>query len=248
MLLLFAKSHARLTCSVVNALTTVRCRYQLFASCVGVSPPAKTVKTSPPQAAYRLRRLFCKSRRVRSLRCSSCPKKVTPRLRCSLAGALATLRLANNLFRAAWVQSCQGNFRKNFFHSLFHVGASFVSLAPAFFIFFAKAEASAAPGKRAAGRGNMARARLKNRRLGACMRRMRYFRYLLCHAYGRLRPGWCSLFNILNGMAGEAHHSMAADARRRRAACTVRRSASASCSSTYSRDGRFSVSSVNAPA
>ena len=63
LLLLFAKSHARLTCSVVNALTTVRCRYQLFASCVGVSPPAKTVKTSPPQAAYRLRRLFCKSRR-----------------------------------------------------------------------------------------------------------------------------------------------------------------------------------------
>jgi len=30
----FAKSHARLTCSVVNALTTVRCRYQLFASLV----------------------------------------------------------------------------------------------------------------------------------------------------------------------------------------------------------------------
>ena len=104
LLLLFAKSHARLTCSVASALTTVRCRYQLFASCVGVSPPAKTVKTSPPQAAYRLRRLFCKSRRVRSLRCSSFPKKVTPRLRCSLAGALATLRLATNLFRAARVQ------------------------------------------------------------------------------------------------------------------------------------------------
>ena len=32
LLLLFAKSHARLTCSVVNALATVRCRYQLFAS------------------------------------------------------------------------------------------------------------------------------------------------------------------------------------------------------------------------
>ncbi len=28
----FTKSHARLTCSVVNALTTVRCRYQLFVS------------------------------------------------------------------------------------------------------------------------------------------------------------------------------------------------------------------------
>ena len=119
LLLLFAKSHARLTCSVASALTTVRCRYQLFASCVGVSPPAKTVKTSPPQAAYRLRRLFCKSRRVRSLRCSSFPKKVTPRLRCSLAGALATLRLATNLFRAAGVQSCQGNFRKFLFIAFF---------------------------------------------------------------------------------------------------------------------------------
>lgn len=32
----FAKSHAWLTCSVVNALTTVRCRYQLFASRAGV--------------------------------------------------------------------------------------------------------------------------------------------------------------------------------------------------------------------
>ena len=63
LLLLFAKSHARLTCSVAGALTTVRCRYQLFASFVGISPPAKTVKTSSPQAAYRLRRLFCKSRR-----------------------------------------------------------------------------------------------------------------------------------------------------------------------------------------
>ena len=28
----FAKSHARLVCSVVNALATTRCRYQLFAS------------------------------------------------------------------------------------------------------------------------------------------------------------------------------------------------------------------------
>ena len=31
LLLLSAKSHARLPCSVVNALATVRCRYQLFA-------------------------------------------------------------------------------------------------------------------------------------------------------------------------------------------------------------------------
>ena len=29
----FAKSHARLACSVVYALATARCRYQLFASC-----------------------------------------------------------------------------------------------------------------------------------------------------------------------------------------------------------------------
>ena len=69
---------------------------------------------------------------VRSFRSVSFPKKVTPRLRCSLAGALATLRLANNLFRAAGVQSCQGNFRKFLFIAFSRVGASFVSLAPTF--------------------------------------------------------------------------------------------------------------------
>ena len=56
-----AKSRVRVACSVASALITVRCRYQPFASCVGVSPPAKTVKTSSPQAAYRLRRLFAKA-------------------------------------------------------------------------------------------------------------------------------------------------------------------------------------------
>ena len=38
----FAKSHARLTCSVVNALTTVRCRYQFFASCEDSNPVSYT--------------------------------------------------------------------------------------------------------------------------------------------------------------------------------------------------------------
>ena len=37
----FAKSHARLTCSVVNALTTVCCRCQLFASHKGSIPSPK---------------------------------------------------------------------------------------------------------------------------------------------------------------------------------------------------------------
>ena len=31
----FTKSHARLVCSVVNALTTTHCRYQLFVSFCG---------------------------------------------------------------------------------------------------------------------------------------------------------------------------------------------------------------------
>ena len=89
LLLLSAKSHARLTCSVVNALATVRCRYQLFASCGDVSPPAKTVKTSPPQAAYRLLRLFSKVKAC-SFRCSSFSAKGRVRVACSLAGALTT--------------------------------------------------------------------------------------------------------------------------------------------------------------
>ena len=39
--LLSAKSHARLACSVVNALATARCRYQLFAGCAGSDPSVK---------------------------------------------------------------------------------------------------------------------------------------------------------------------------------------------------------------
>ena len=38
LLLLSAKSHAQLTCSVASALAAVRCRYQLFA---GSNPPPK---------------------------------------------------------------------------------------------------------------------------------------------------------------------------------------------------------------
>ena len=41
----------------------------------------------------------CVPRRERSLRRSSSPKKVTPRLCCSLVNALATRRLATNFFR-----------------------------------------------------------------------------------------------------------------------------------------------------
>ena len=42
----FAKSHAWLTCSAQNALTTVRCRYQLFASYEGSNPTAENAKIS----------------------------------------------------------------------------------------------------------------------------------------------------------------------------------------------------------
>ena len=44
LLLLSAKRHARLPCSVVNVLATVRCRYQLFASYEGSSPSSETEK------------------------------------------------------------------------------------------------------------------------------------------------------------------------------------------------------------
>lgn len=55
--------------------------------------------TTSPQAAYRLRRLFCKSHRRAHFAASPFPKKVTLRLCCSLVNALATLRIATNLFR-----------------------------------------------------------------------------------------------------------------------------------------------------
>lgn len=42
----FAKSHARLACSVVNALTTAHSRYQLFASYEGSTPTAQMPKKS----------------------------------------------------------------------------------------------------------------------------------------------------------------------------------------------------------
>ena len=48
----------------------------------------------------------CVPRRERSLRRSSSPKKVTPRLCCSLVNALATLRLATNFFRYQAVGYC----------------------------------------------------------------------------------------------------------------------------------------------
>ena len=42
----FAKTHARLACSVVNALTTARCRYQSFAGYEGSTPTAEMPKIS----------------------------------------------------------------------------------------------------------------------------------------------------------------------------------------------------------
>ena len=48
----------------------------------------------------------CVPRRERSLRRSSSPKKVTPRLCCSLVNALATRRLATNFFRYQAVGCC----------------------------------------------------------------------------------------------------------------------------------------------
>ena len=48
----------------------------------------------------------CVPRRERSLRRSSSPKKVTPRLCCSLVNALATRRLATNFFRYHAVRYC----------------------------------------------------------------------------------------------------------------------------------------------
>ena len=77
----------RLCCSLINALSSSRTAYRLRlrSSLVG----AKTAKLRPAL------------RRVTSacLSCSSSPKKVTPRLCCSLVNALATRRLATNFFR-----------------------------------------------------------------------------------------------------------------------------------------------------
>ena len=52
----------------------------------------------------------CVPRRERSLRRSSSPKKVTPRLCCSLVNALATRRLATNFFRYQAVGCCALSF------------------------------------------------------------------------------------------------------------------------------------------
>ena len=60
--------------------------------------------TTSPQAAYRLRRLFYKSHRRAYSAASPFPKKVTLRLRCPLVNALATIRLATNLFRGSRVR------------------------------------------------------------------------------------------------------------------------------------------------
>ena len=97
----------RLCCSLVNALATRRLatnffRYQAVGCCafslVGNAHlvGAMTAKLRPAL------------RRVTSARlsCSSSPKKVSPRLCCSLINALATRRLATNFFRYQAVRYC----------------------------------------------------------------------------------------------------------------------------------------------
>ena len=68
LLLLLAKSHARLACSVVNALTTAHCRYQLFANYEGSTPTSEKPEKSfscashtSLRTAYRSQRLFYES-------------------------------------------------------------------------------------------------------------------------------------------------------------------------------------------
>ena len=62
-LLLFRKNHARLACSVVNALTTARCRYQLLRFTDRGEPPPYTVgykfNSHIPQLLLRVRRWRC---------------------------------------------------------------------------------------------------------------------------------------------------------------------------------------------
>ena len=101
LLLLSAKSHARLPCSVVNALAKVRCRYQLFAD----SSPYQTFETAsfsqalfmPEQALYRLLRLFCKSQSA-LMPLLLLSAKSHAQLPCSVVNALATVRCRYQLF------------------------------------------------------------------------------------------------------------------------------------------------------
>ena len=160
--LLSSKSLARLGCSLINALTTPHCRYQLFAVSGGQAdffftnrcrcrlfliraeifplvgnahrafrggkrahvPCGRSTGKhdivekihnkifqsmqcpsvdSSSRTAHRLR---LRSSSLCSLRRSSSPKKVTPRLCCSLVNALATRRLATNFFRYQEVRYC----------------------------------------------------------------------------------------------------------------------------------------------
>ena len=97
----------RLCCSLINALATRRLatnffRYQADRCCAfSLVGNAHLVgaKTALLRPAWK---------RVTSARlsCSSSPKKVTPRLCCSLVNALATRRLATNFFRYQAVRYC----------------------------------------------------------------------------------------------------------------------------------------------
>ena len=101
LLLLSAKSHARLPCSVVNALATVRCRYQLFA---GSSPHQNFAAAScvlplatSEQAMYRLLRFFYKNQSA-LMPLLLLSAKSHARLTCSVVNALATVRCRYQLF------------------------------------------------------------------------------------------------------------------------------------------------------
>ena len=84
---------------------------------VGSNP---TFSATSPQATYRLRRLFHKSHRRAHSAASPFPKKVTLRLCCSLVNALATLRLATNLFRGYEGSNLSTKNVKTSFSSSFH--------------------------------------------------------------------------------------------------------------------------------
>ena len=91
--LLFAKNHARLTCSVVNAFTTARCRYQLFAGwCYGHLPVSFCQRFPVRVFIWKLGFLFLKFHyEHRHQRRAAAPKSHT-----SLCGVCFLLRLRRN--------------------------------------------------------------------------------------------------------------------------------------------------------
>ena len=92
--LLYVYGRGRRRCGGPTILAIRRCAFPLVGNAHLVG--AKIAKLRPAL------------RRVTSARlsCSSSPKKVTPRLCCSLVNALATRRLATNFFRCQAVRCC----------------------------------------------------------------------------------------------------------------------------------------------